>query len=89
MPSAVLCDTRASRLSSSIPEVVQRHPNCLPCSHALSPRLQHRLKKLAPSPTGIQSLAAWGACAGVTALWLTQPFDLIKKTLGMGEEPAK
>jgi hypothetical protein len=47
--------------------------------------LQHRLKQLVPSPTGVQSLAAWGACAGITALWLTQPFDLIKKTLGLGE----
>ncbi|EFN57484.1 hypothetical protein CHLNCDRAFT_143011 [Chlorella variabilis] len=54
-------------------------------------------KRMAPGPTAVQSMAIWGGCLGVTALWLTQPFDyvswtwrgvlqLIKKQLGMDKD---
>lgn len=43
-------------------------------------------KRMAPGPTAVQSMAIWGGCLGVTALWLTQPFDYIKKQLGMDKD---
>jgi hypothetical protein len=43
---------------------------------------------MAPGPTALQSMALWGTCAGVTALWLTQPFDYIKKQFS-GEPAAE
>ena len=36
-------------------------------------RLQLYAKRLAPGPTGVQSLMLWGGCAGITAIWLVQP----------------
>jgi len=42
--------------------------------------LQPAIKKLA-RPEVVQGLAFWGATAGITAIWLTQPFDFIKQQL--------
>uniref|UniRef100_UPI0025A245AC hypothetical protein n=1 Tax=Klebsiella pneumoniae TaxID=573 RepID=UPI0025A245AC len=38
-------------------------------------------KRYGPGATGVQSMILWGGCAAVTALWLVQPFDWIKKQL--------
>ncbi|CDP13894.1 unnamed protein product [Coffea canephora] len=37
--------------------------------------------------TDIQAAASWGIAAGVTAIWLVQPFDWLKKTLFEKPEP--
>ncbi|XP_042417492.1 ubiquinol-cytochrome c reductase complex 6.7 kDa protein-like [Zingiber officinale] len=37
--------------------------------------------RLRPQPTDVAAAATWGVAATVTALWLIQPFDWLKKQL--------